>query len=815
MNNCTVNTAKFYRNIRIAPTIGVILLVVLLTMAFSGTALAGIDAGDDVTADWEQQGEMYLSGFGYSLDNVGDVDADGYDDVIIGSYQMNRTAMSYQPEDSNIGRVYIFKGGNGGLQSLPAYQFSGENAVDWFGYAVSDGGDLNGDDIADFIVSAPLADSSSAVTDTGKVYVYLGQSGAAPQQVSVLVGEAANDRFGIAVSGAGDVNGDGLDDFVVGAHYYDKTSVDQEAGKAYLYYGAGSGIVSTAAWTFVGENARDNLGYAVAGAGDVNGDGFADVIVGAPKNSDAGEYAGKLYLFYGSASGLPSTPSLTLTGSAANDEFGAALDLAGDVNGDGYDDIVVGAYHNEDVGYNAGKAYVYLGSPSGLVAPGVIIGTAERAGDEYGFAVDAAGDVNNDGFDDVIVGAHRYDIDPGNATADNGKFYLYSGCIGGSAPTPMLSTTGNNNRFGRSVSSAGDINQDGYDDVMAGAWAIFGKAYAYHGADVGACAVSIDYAVSVGLVGRDEPCSTSSAEIGLPVGAKVNICYRATNNGTVPIAWNSLSDSLWGKLIDHNQTEWQPNETRTYLVTATVTSDLISSAIWDGGTPITTPTGAPTNPPNKELSVSRSASVTITVLSNSADSDGDGIIDSVEGICDNNENNIPAYMDAKELGCASIQLTQGLAVQGFPSTYTTSGALQVPRGATVSISYIVKNTGNLVLTEHLLTGLGADDVNSAMTMSFNPGSSYTVTKSHTFVNSEINNAMWAAWTPLLPSNVDVLDFSTATITVSSDTDDSDGDGIPDNQEQVSDDNNNGIPAYLDSSEGDKSDGVYLPMLNKN
>jgi hypothetical protein len=235
------------------------------------------------------------------------------------------------------------------------------------------------------------------------------------------VGEATIDYFGNSVATAGDVNGDGYSDVVVGAWGHTSST-----GKAYLYLGGASGLAASASWTAVGEATIDYFGNSVATAGDVNGDGYADVVVGAYGNTGD---TGKAYLYLGGASGLAASPSWTAVGEAVNDWFGNSVATAGDVNGDGYADLVVGAYGNDDNGSLAGKAYLYLGGASGLAASPSWTTVGEATSDFLGYSVATAGDVNGDGYSDVVVGAN------GNSS-DTGKAYLFFG--GGGAGVSFM-----------------------------------------------------------------------------------------------------------------------------------------------------------------------------------------------------------------------------------------------------------------------------------------------------------------------------------------------------------------------------------------
>jgi len=171
-------------------------------------------------------------------------------------------------------------------------------------------------------------------------------------------GETGVDFFGGSVASAGDVNGDGYADIIVGASNAPGAGTN-DTGEAYVYYGSSSGLGTSAVWNVNGEASGDRFGVSVASAGDVNGDGYADVIVGANYNDDGASNAGEAYVYYGSASGLSATPDWSDQGEASGDYFGVSVASAGDVNGDGYADVIVGAYANDDAASNAGEVYVY------------------------------------------------------------------------------------------------------------------------------------------------------------------------------------------------------------------------------------------------------------------------------------------------------------------------------------------------------------------------------------------------------------------------------------------------------------------------
>ncbi|MBM3250507.1 MAG: filamentous hemagglutinin N-terminal domain-containing protein, partial [Candidatus Omnitrophica bacterium] len=222
-------------------------------------------------------------------------------------------------------------------------------------------------------------------------------------------GENSFDSFGYSVSSAGDVNGDGYSDVLIGANAYSSYT-----GKAYAYYGSGSGLSTSPDWTATGENTYDEFGYSVSSAGDVNGDGYSDVLIGAQYYSS---YTGKAYAYYGSGSGLSTSPDWSATGENSSDYFGWSVSSAGDVNGDGYSDVLIGA--NAYSSYT-GKAYAYYGSGSGLSTSPDWTATGENTYDEFGYSVSSAGDVNGDGYSDVLIGAQYY-------SSYTGKAYAYYG----------------------------------------------------------------------------------------------------------------------------------------------------------------------------------------------------------------------------------------------------------------------------------------------------------------------------------------------------------------------------------------------------
>ncbi len=391
----------------------------------------------DNISDVTMTGEAITNSFGYSVSSAGDVNGDGYADIIVGAYEYS----------SGTGRVYLYDYFMRN-EIVHDYRMSGNYSGSNFGWSVSGAGDLNGDGYSDVIISAR--------GDSGKVYIYFG--GASMDTIAdlVMTGEATNTRFGWSVSGAGDVNGDGYDDFIVGAWGMLGTR-----GRAYIYFG-GASMNNVADLTITGAT-LENFGRSVSSAGDVNGDGYSDVIVGATG-------LGRAYIFFGGIL-MDTIADVTMIREVTSSFFGGSVSSAGDVNGDGYDDVIVGAYQYSG---SRGRAYIFLGgAPMDSIAD--LKMTGEAASINFGESVSSAGDVNGDGYSDIVIGAQMYSFSTGRA-------YIYFGGVSmDTIPDVTMTGEAMNSKFGYWVSSAGDVNVDGYDDVIVGAMGSTGRAFIYLG----------------------------------------------------------------------------------------------------------------------------------------------------------------------------------------------------------------------------------------------------------------------------------------------------------------------------------------------
>jgi hypothetical protein len=281
-------------------------------------------------------------------------------------------------------------------------------------------------------------------------------------------GEGEEDQFGFAAASAGDVNADGFGDVIVGAPFHDGAGTAR--GKAYLYLGSASGIGSEV-WSAVGDVDNDHYGWSVASAGDVNADRFGDVLVGAP-DADMGETdEGRAFLYIGSGQPVPLSISWFHQSNVASSRLGASVGSAGDVDGDGFSDIMVGEPGYAGDFTDEGRARIWRGSSIGLVDPPFFTAVGDSVGAALGSAV-AAADLNLDGFSDPLIGAPGYS----NVEAGEG---LVAAWFGGPGLSSIVGTPSNADwaiesdeagaEMGASVASSGDFNGDGFADVVVGA----------------------------------------------------------------------------------------------------------------------------------------------------------------------------------------------------------------------------------------------------------------------------------------------------------------------------------------------------------
>ncbi len=368
--------------------------------------------------------------FGLAVSGVGDLNADGHDDFIVGACQDPTNG-------SQAGEVRVFSGADGGL----LFRILGESSGDFFGNSVSGAGDVNSDGTPDFIVGA-IWDANDTGPFAGSASVFSGSDGSLLYKFEGNV----DDFFGIRVSGAGDVNSDGHADVIVGAVQW----LNNGTGYARVF----SGADGSALYTLTGLANGDQFGYYVDDVGDMNLDGVADVAVGAWQADPAGVQSGQAFVFSG-ADGAELHRFSTQPG----DVLGCSVGGTGDVDGDGTPDVIVGASGADDNGNYSGAAYVYSGATGALLHS--FAGRSE--GDQFGNCVSGAGDVDGDGTPDLLVGGINDDY----AGADGGAATIFSGATGDVLAYLPASEGGGS--VGSNVQEAGDIDNDGLGDFIVGA----------------------------------------------------------------------------------------------------------------------------------------------------------------------------------------------------------------------------------------------------------------------------------------------------------------------------------------------------------
>ncbi len=497
----TIGTETFAVFIQGAATLKVQNPSVLNLSALNGTSGFRLN-GDEAGA---------LSGF--SVSSAGDFNGDGFDDVLIGA-NLGGHGVGFA-----VGATYVVFGKPSAFSSefdlsslngTDGFRIDGIDPDDQSGFSVSDAGDLNGDGFDDLIIGAEQADPNGN-NDAGECYVVFGKASGFGATLSLsalngttgfrLEGIAANDFTSRSVSSAADVNGDGFADLIIGAasRQYGATG----AGKTFVVFGKSSGFSAVVdlntlngsnGFRLDGANAGDLAGNSVSSAGDINGDGYGDLILGASAaDHTEATNVGDSYVIFGKLGGftaviglgtLNGTNGFRIPGLTSNDSTGHAVSSAGDVNGDGFDDFVVTApYADANGRTDAGQVYVVFGKSSSFGAELDLSALNGSNGfrlngispnDAAGFSASSAGDVNGDGFDDLVIGARYADPNGRNLA---GQSYVVFGKSSGFSASINLSTldgasgfringTDAEDRFGHSVSNAGDLNGDGFDDLI-------------------------------------------------------------------------------------------------------------------------------------------------------------------------------------------------------------------------------------------------------------------------------------------------------------------------------------------------------------
>lgn len=402
-------------------------------------AIASAQFAERVTVIHEWAGEHPNDRFGRVNRAIGDIDGDGVGDVAIASPHNTDGGVE-------AGKVYIYSGATGFLirKHLGEEQWN-------LGNELATVGDVDGDDVQDYIIGAPSGLSGDPV-GPGRAFLFSGADGAC---IASWEGEGDKDRFGRIVAGAGtemnggigDIDGDDIPDFLIGAPNHDSAGVD--AGRAYVFSGANP---AKPIMTIDGEAAGDQLGLGLGGLGDLDGDGCGDFVVGAPQNVGPG----RAYVISGATGEYLFDP---LVGDATGVSFGVLFSSGpGDVNRDGTNDIFVTDIANTANGASTGRAYVFSGVDGSPIHTWTGIQSGEGLGVGRG-----CGDVNFDGHPDLLVCAFSSSV----GATNGGRAFVYSGRDGSLLRTMTNITPFD--FFGWSAVGAEDVNGDGAIDFLISA----------------------------------------------------------------------------------------------------------------------------------------------------------------------------------------------------------------------------------------------------------------------------------------------------------------------------------------------------------
>lgn len=472
------------------------------------------------------EGENNSDNFGYDIQNAGDINNDGIDDIVIGAPRADANNLF------NSGKASVIFGRNDGFSTpFDASMLDGTNGFvinglegddlgsrvaastySFLGGTVCAAGDINGDGIDDLMVNAPRMDYYR-----GKSYIIFGKETTFSASFDLtgldgtngfsISGESTGEDFGLSADKAGDINGDGIDDLIMGARGVDAPA-GSNSGRAYVVFGSKSGFSATFnlsgldgsnGFKIDGKAVSDRLGV-VSGAGDINGDGIGDLVIGAP-SATVGENtnAGKSFTIFGKKesfgssfdlSDLDGSNGFTINGSAASN-FISDISRAGDINGDGVDDFMISA-HQADPNEkgNAGESYIVFGKKEAFASSLDLSGLDGSTGftiqgsdtyDYSGHTVSDIGDINGDGFDDVIIASYY----TGKNHVIFGKDEAFT------SPMSLADIDGTNgfviestNSAGNAVGRSGDFNGDGAPDILIGnrlANSSTGEAYVVYG----------------------------------------------------------------------------------------------------------------------------------------------------------------------------------------------------------------------------------------------------------------------------------------------------------------------------------------------
>ena len=423
------------------------------------------------------ESEVWYDGVDADCDGRSDYDADldGYDGD--GAGDCDDTDATISPGELELCDDGLDNNCDGVADACaPESVLMGHSAGDLAGVSVAGAGDVNGDGYGDVLVGADREDSAGAAA--GAVYLLHGPLSGdidLDDADAAFFGELLGDHAGVAVAGAGDQDGDGKDDVVFAATGYAAGGTETGAGSIYLFTGAPSGELSAseAAGQWSGEISYDAAGTSLSGGQDIDMDGVADLLIGAPGEDSGGSAAGAAYLLYGPYTGAGRlwSANVKLVGEQAGDKAGQSVALAGDTDGDGEGDLLVGAPNEHLSGTYNGAAYLITSGPRGTfdLSDADAKHTGVNSGDQAGYAVAGGMDANNDGYADILVGAPEQD----GGGSGSGAVYLLFGPMSASGDLGdadvVLSGENNDDQAGYAVSFVGDQNGNGTAELLIGA----------------------------------------------------------------------------------------------------------------------------------------------------------------------------------------------------------------------------------------------------------------------------------------------------------------------------------------------------------
>jgi hypothetical protein len=444
------------------------------TLRVLGSSSDGVDL---TGSDWTRGDNITVGGDTFAVYTNGNATLEVADDVGVTGLIASDALPAVELSD--------VEAGTGG------FVINGVSSGDRSGFSVSSAGDVNGDGFDDLIVGA-YGDGPNG-SNSGASFVVFGKTDGSAVELSdveagtggfVINGVSAGDQSGLSVSSAGDVNGDGFDDLIVGAKFDDPNG-NNSPGASFVVFGKTDGstvelsAIEAGIGGFVinGVSELDASGWWVSSAGDVNGDGFDDLIVGARSDDPNGSSSGASFVVFGKTDGSAvelsaieaGTGGFVINGVAEYDASGFSVSSAGDVNGDGFDDLIVGARYDDPNGSYSGASFVVFGKTDGSAVElsaieagfGGFVINGVSSDDRSGFSVSSAGDVNGDGFDDLIVGAP---LDDPNGGSSGASFVVFGGNFSGAATE--IGTVGNDTLTGTAANDVifagtGDDNIDG------------------------------------------------------------------------------------------------------------------------------------------------------------------------------------------------------------------------------------------------------------------------------------------------------------------------------------------------------------------